>query len=402
MPAGQAPGAGEAARLPLGDSAAAPAHSPAAIAPAAPKAIRVAWVAGPQTLSEYGRILQPLAVGLLDELVALAALCPQAANAERLPSPPVRILRYGRASRWAFWDAASTLRELAMQIASDRAQLLHALDMSAAPLAARLARQTSVPYAVSSYSRGDGWALSRLDPPPAMVLAASETVRQALWKHVHHGWAVEVLRPGAYQVKRASCFTQPQYSLTLVAGGRLDDAVAWRAVLNAFAMVARKEEDCAFFLLGSGPAERGLRTLARKLGFMGGDPGARAPAERPPVLALADWQERWQLDEILRAADLYVAPAEQKDLDVRCLLAMAAGVPVLTAGAGACDFLVEKQTARFFSRGDASGLAEGLFHFLEDRADARAQADAALACLHERHTPALMVAETVKAYRDLA
>ena len=75
-----------------------------------PKPVRVAWVAGPRTLEEYGHILQPLAVGLLDELVELVVFCPQGADVERLPSPPAQIVPYARLPRWAFWGLPTASR----------------------------------------------------------------------------------------------------------------------------------------------------------------------------------------------------------------------------------------------------------------------------------------------------
>jgi glycosyltransferase involved in cell wall biosynthesis len=200
---------------------------------------------------------------------------------------------------------------------------------------------------------------------------------------------LHLLRPGVYQVRHASCFTQPQYSITLVAGGRLDDAKACQAVVRAFAEVAERKYDCAYFILGAGRAERKVRWLAGKLGL-------RAD------LAFADWQAHWQLEEIFKAADIYVAIAPQRDLDARCLLAMAAGVPILSAGAGASDFLIEAKTALLYRRGDEADLSVKLVHFLEDRAAARALADGALDYLREHHTPAAMVSRLAAVYRDVA
>jgi hypothetical protein len=368
-----------------------PAPADAPIAPAdLPRPIRVAWVAGTRTLEEYGRILQPLAIGLLDELVDLTAICPLSADVERLPSPPVRILRHGRLQWWAFWESASALRELAERTAEGKVQLLHALDAAAAPLAERLSRIVGVPYVVSSYDLVDAGTLRRLKSPPVGVLAASESIlRELRRRRVLADERLHLLRPGVYQVRRASCFTQPQYSITLVAGGRLGDMAAGGAVVRAFAQIASRKYDCAYFILGAGRAEPATRSLCEKLGLRGD-------------LAFADWQEHWQIEEIFKAADLYVAISEQKDLDVRCLLAMAAGVPVLAAGEGASDFLIEGRTAVLFRRGDSLDLADKLVRFLEDRASARALADGALEYLRQNHTPAGMVARQAKIYRDLA
>ncbi len=352
------------------------------------KPVRVAWVAGPRTLEEYGDILAPLAVGLLDELVELLVLCPQGADVERLPSPPVRTVRYARPPRWAFWGAASA--DLPVRLAEAGIRVLHALDAGAVPLARRLSRATAMPYAASCFDLRDGRALWRHGPGPACVLAASESVRQELARRgAVNKSCLLLLRPGVHQVRRASCFTRPQYSVTIVAGGRLDDAAAGQAVVRAFAEVAKARPGCAFFVLGGGRAEPALRRLAEKSGLR-------------TDLAFADWGGHRQLGEVFRSADLYVNVSERRDVDVRCLLAMASGVPVLTPGAGANDFLLDGRTAAFFRRGDARDLAGRLIGFLEDRAAARALADGALEYLREHHSPPRIVAELARRYRELA
>ena len=249
---------------------------------------------------------------------------------------------------------------------------------------------TGVPYVVSCYDLGDARIVGRLKAPPAGILAASANIlRDCRRRRIVPDSRLHLLRPGVYQVRRASCFTQPQFSITLVAGGRLDDPSACQAVVRSFAQIAQQKYECAYFVLGNGRAERATRKLSEKLGLRGD-------------LAFADWQAQWQLDDIFKAADLYVAIAPQRDLDVRCLLAMAAGVPVLAPAQGASDFLIEGETAVLFRRGDQADLTAKLARLLDDRAAARALADSALDYLREHHTPARMVAQLAQVYRDLA
>ena len=363
-----------------------PAPAEAPLSPA-PKPLRVTWVAGPRTLEEYGRILQPLAVGMLDELIELTAVCPEKSDCSRLPSPPARLIRYGRPNWWAFWEATPGLDELAAEVRRSGANLVHALDVSAARLAMRVALRANVPCLVGCWGLRDHRALRRLESPPTGLVCASELVREEMRRRRAPGARrLHLLQPGVHQVRHASCFTQPQYRVTLVAGGRLDDLAAWRAVLGAFARVVAAKHDCAYFLMGIGKAEGALRLLSERLGLRSD-------------LAFVDWQAHWQLEEILKAADIYITPSPAEEVDVQCLLAMAAGVPVLAAGAGASDFLCDGQTAAFFRAGDEEDLSAKLLRFLEDRAAARALAENALAHLRERHTPARMVAELTKIYR---
>lgn len=358
-----------------------------AAAVSAPRPLRVAWVAGPQTLEDYGRILQPVAIGLLDELIELTAVCPERSDARVLPSPPMTLVRYGRLSWWAFWETAPKVRDLAEGIRRAGIDLLHALDVEAAPLTVRLSRLTGVRYLVSCYGLSDGRALGRLTGPAAGALASSvQVMKQMRRRRVVGAEKLHLVRPGVYQVRHATCFTDPQRSVTLVTGGPLDDLRAFQAVVRSFADIIARNYDCACFLLGGGRAEPQLRTMAEKLSL-------------GHELTFADRQPHSLLSEIFKAADIYIAPVASRRLDVPCLLAMAAGVPVLAAGQGASDFLRDGQTAVFFKRGDAADLTAKLTGLLEDRAAARALADQALEHLREHHRLAAMVAEMARIYR---
>jgi hypothetical protein len=373
---------------PAGALAGASGDAPATAEPSRP--VRVAWVAGPRTLKNIGRILQPLAIGLLDELVELTAICPQAADVQRFPSPPMRILCYGRLEWWAFWEAGPRVLALARELGRAGVQLVHALDSSAAPLAVRLARLAGIPYVLSSYSVNDAKALSGPGSRAAAVLAASEPVAEALRRRrVTPAQHLAVLRPGAYLARHAECFTQPQFSTTIVAGGPLDNVAAFAAVLRSFAALRQRKSDCAFFIMGRGRAERELRRLADDLGLRG-------------EVTFVDWQTQLQLDEILKAADVYISPAARPEVDAWCLLALAAGLPVLSAGAGACDFLIDGRTAAFFRPGDDADLTGKIARFLEDRAAARALAESALEYLRQHHTLGRMVGDTARTYRAVA
>jgi glycosyltransferase involved in cell wall biosynthesis len=142
-------------------------------------------------------------------------------------------------------------------------------------------------------------------------------------------------------------------------------------------------------VMGNGRAERRLRTLSELLGVRGD-------------VTFVDRQPPWLLPEIFKAADVYVAPVPDRRIDMPCLLAMAAGVPVLAAGVGASDFLIDGQTARCFAPGNAADLTAKLKTLLDDRAAAVALAEGALAHLRTHHSPAGAVEAVTRIYRQVA
>ena len=349
--------------------------------------MRIGWVAGRDTLGELIRTLRPQAVGLFGELVDLTALCPDGSNVLALPSPPVRIVRYRKPWYWpakkgAFVGLADEIRGLDVE-------LLHGLDESVAEITAHLADLTGLPYVVSVYRTGGSRRLDHCLRTAAGVLAAGESIRADLLAREACGaertW---VLRPAVHRVRHTQCFNEPRHSISIVAGGELNDFGAFAAVLRTFAELSQRNYDCVFFLIGNGRAERKLRRCAEELGIC-------------DVVQFVDRQSPGRLTEILQSADVFLSPAPTARVDVASLLAMATGIPVFAAHGAVGDFLVDGETALQFTPGDCDELTMKLVSLLDDRAAARALAESALAALRELYSPAAAVGELVAIYRHL-
>ena len=352
-----------------------------------PRQMRIGWVAGPDTLGELSRTLRPQAVGLFGELVDLTALCPDGSNVLALPSPPVRIVRYRKP--WYWRVSSSAFVALADELRDRKIELLHALDESVAELTARLAGLAGVPYVVSVYRPAGPRRLDRCLRGAAGVLAAGESIRaQLIARQACTARQTCVIRPAVHCVRYTRCFNEPRHSVSIVAGGELDDFAAFAAVLRTFAELSQRNYDCVFFLIGNGRAEEKLRLCAEKLGICG-------------VVQFVDRQSPLRLTEILKSADVYLSPAPTDRVDVASLLAIAAGIPVFAAHGAIGDFLVDGETAMRFPPGDSDELTMKLVSLIDDRAAARALAESALAALREPYSPAAAVAELVAVYRRL-
>ncbi len=352
-----------------------------------PTKVPVAWIAGNETLRALSRTLEPVAIGLIDELVELLVICPQAADCSGLPAPPVEVVRYGRLRRWPF--RGRTIDWLAGEIKSRKVQLLHALDASGVHLTRELARRTDLPYLISSYALGDARRLGGLDDHLlAAVLAASQAIRsEFLAGRGASAEKIRLVRPGVYQVQRPTCFSEPDRSVAIIAGGNMDHFGAFEAVLRTFVELRRRQYDCVFFLIGKGRAEKRLREQAKQL---------RLRQE----VTFVDRQPGRQMPGIFKAADVFISPTSSREVDTWALLAMAAGVPVLAAADGVCDFLIDQRTAVCFKQGNSAELTAKLTALLDDRDAARRLAADALAYTREHHSPADMVAALRDIYRQ--
>jgi glycosyltransferase involved in cell wall biosynthesis len=349
--------------------------------------VRVAWAVGPQTFARYARVLQPLAVGLMDELVELSIMCPPApANQPPLGMPcevvtcPVR--------GWLGYRE-SGIERLGENLRRWKVELIHAVDASAAELARQVALDQNLPYVVSSFDLADARRLGETASQADLLLAASQPIADALAARGRTDGRVRLLRPGVFHVRHATCFQEPGNSVAIVAGGPLENLRAFDTVLRCFAELAARKFDCVFFVIGSGRAERKLRQQALRLSL-------------GPRITFIDALSMEQLARIFQDADIYITPAIQESIDMQSLLAMAAGVPVLAAaGEGANDFLRDGQTVMSFACGNHDELTAKLSAILDDRASARALAESALEYLRLNHSAAGNVTALARMYRQV-
>ena len=347
--------------------------------------LHVGWVAGKDTLDSLAPMLNPLAVGLMDELVELTLLCPRQADLGELSGPPTEIVRYSP----SFWPLRCVgTRAILAEPDARKPDLLHALDFSAAGLTRRLARRANLPYVVSSFSLADTRRLGRADARLGAVLAGSEKIELGIIKH-HVAAAAKVHRvpPALHVAKRPRCFRDPTHSVAVVAACRLRRWKVLLALAGAFGELKKRGYDCVFMIIGSGGQERRLRKLADQAGLQ-------------RDLTFADKQSGVQLGKIIMAADIFVSPDPGPGIDLGGLMAMASGVPLL-AGRDTEDFITDGQTALVFDPTSGRDLTDKLSGLLDDRAAARALAENALEHCREQHRPSAMVSTVAGLYRQV-
>jgi len=349
------------------------------------KPMRVALVAASQSLAHLGPAVRHLVVGLLDEPMHVSLLCPEGADTSYVPDPPVQVIRYG-SLRLPF-IRGRTLDALARRVGRGGVAVLHALDAGALPLTRRLAERCDLGYVASVLSLKSG--LHVTGRRCRAVLAASEPIRRALIEtRAAPGELVSLLPPAVHRVRKATCFINARHSPAIVAAGRLAAREHFAAVLEAFARVRARRSQCALFIVGDGPGESQLRRLADDLALMAD-------------LTFVQPRDAVLLADIVRAADVFISPVPSDRVEIDLLAAMAAGGPVVVAGAAAADFVLNGHTALTYAPTDADDLAGRLDRLLDDRAWARQLAENALAHLREHHSPAKAAARLAELYRGI-
>ena len=346
--------------------------------------MRVAWLAGPGTLLRLERTLHPLAIGLIDEMAEITCLCPNTTAEGVLETFPFESFRYPF-SKWLPMRRR-TIYSLADFLVGRKINVLHALDGSSARLAQRLAEARGWKYLLSVDRTDPFRRLEWPDERLHSVLAASKSLKEHLAEDELPDDMLRILRPGVYHSKKPSSFAGQAEVTSVLISGRLDNFDHYAPILWSIKRLIDAGHECAFFLVGRGPADRRLRTLAERL-------------EIRPWLTIADMPRPRQLAGILKAADVFITPGNPDAVDMTVLLAMSAGVAVLGGQAGVSDFIQDEQTAMVYDLEDPGDIYEKLTSLLSDPKRARAIGQNALSYVHAYHSSADMVSKLLKAYR---
>lgn len=140
--------------------------------------------------------------------------------------------------------------------------------------------------------------------------------------------------------------------------GRLDPVKDQQTLLRAFAAMdvplagRGSNPPCELFVVGSGPEEKALRTVAGELGI----------AYRVRFLG-----ERADIPDLMRAMDIFVLPSIAEGISNTILEAMASGLPVVASRIGGNPELVDDmKCGALFTPGDSRQIAHLLSSYYRD------------------------------------
>jgi len=169
-----------------------------------------------------------------------------------------------------------------------------------------------------------------------------------------NGVDTEKFRPGENRGLAKQILGLDPDSFVIGTVGRLDPVKDFqtlvKAVAGLFATEGDKTAKAALVVIGSGPEEQKLKTLADNLGLAG------------RVVFLG---ERKDVSELMQGMDLFVLPSIAEGISNTILEAMAVGLPVVASRAGGNRELVaEGENGFLFSIGDDRELASIIVDYI--------------------------------------
>lgn len=170
--------------------------------------------------------------------------------------------------------------------------------------------------------------------------------------------------------------------------GRLAPVKGLDGLLEAWSRISPGFPDARLLLLGEGPLRASLEKAAARLGIGG-------------TVHLGGRVD--DVQEFLRASDLFVLSSLVEGLPNSLLEAMATGVPVVATRVGGVPDVVEDgNNGILVGAGDPAGLGDGIARLLADRPLRERMGDAGLRRIRERYGLDAVAAEYVRLYAELA
>jgi len=347
------------------------------------KSLRVALIASEHTICEYSIFLERLLIGLADESIPVALICPPGFNpgtvftgvAEVINHPVFDLPLMGHINT----------RLLTERLSKFEPTIIHCLCESKALLTKQLAGRLDLPYVLMVNSLQKRWShLSISSKNCAKIIVPAKSIA-ANMASVHPRLAemIEQINIGTFTAEDSGCFSEPSRLATMVIADPLDKADDFENLFSVIRRLMINGYEFMTVIAGGGRAERQLWKLLSALGLL-------------QIVSIVPRRMPWR--SVLAAGDIFIQLKPNYVFDPVLLEAMSIGAAVAGCTGGVDDLIIEDRTAVVFDPNDEMSIMRSLQRLLDRREFARQIARTAQQYLKENHSVSKMIAATLKVY----
>lgn len=349
------------------------------------KPLRPALIVSAETISEYSIFLKHLLVGLVDESIPTALVCPANCDLGSVVPPLVQIIRFPVFDSPLF--KLQNKKNLIEQLGSFKPTVLHCLCQSKAPLARQLAWQLDLSYLlmVNSLQKRFG-RLFISQSRCARIIAPAETIAANVAK-LYPAFAERIKRIniGTFASETRSCFREPNWLTSMVTTHPLNNESDFKNLFGAVKHLAIDGYEFMLVITGGGRAEKQIWQSLTARGLS-------------PIVTFVPRLE--MLRSVLAAGDIFIQPQPSNTFNPLLLEAMSVGTAVAGCKGGVDDLIIENETAVVFDHTDELSIYSTLQRLFDRRELAQQIAATAQQHLKENYTVSNMISSTLQAYRD--
>ena len=347
------------------------------------KSLRLALIASERTVSEYSIFLDHLLVGLADESIPVALVCPPGCDTDYMFTGAAEVIQY------PVFEVPLTeplnRRLLIERLAKFRPTVLHCLCESMALLTRRLTRRLGVPYVLMVNSLVKEMARFSVSPKRcAQIITPTKSIATDFAEaYPRVSDRVEHINIGTFVVEGNGCFSDSSRFATIVMTQSLDDVDSLEKLFAAIRHLMLDEYEFMMIVAGEGRDEGQVRQLLAALGLL-------------QIVTIVPRLKPWR--SLLAAGDIFVQPQPEYTFNPLLLEAMSVGSVVATCKGGVDDLIIDNRTALLFDPDDELSIVNTLQRLLNKRDFARKIAKTAQQYLKDNHSVSKMISETFQAY----
>jgi glycosyltransferase involved in cell wall biosynthesis len=349
------------------------------------KLLRPALIVSERIVSEYSIFLHHLMVGLADESIPAALVCPPGCDVDSVTVPAVEVIRHPTFDLPLM--GYQNKKILIDRLKKFKPAVLHCLCESKAALTRQLAGRLDLPYVLTVNSlRKRWWRFLISSKRCAKVIVPTESIAANI-SGIYPAIAdrVELINPGTFVQETSGCFCRGNLLATIVTTHPLEDVSEFENLLAAVKHLAIEGYEFMLVVAGGGRAERQLRKLLTARGLL------------QMVITVGQLRPR---RSILAAGDIFIQPVASAAFNPLLLEAMSVGTAVAACKGGVDDMIIDGRTAVIFDPADQLSIKAALQKLLDSRDFARRLAEGARQYVRENHTVSGMVSAVLGAYRD--
>jgi glycosyltransferase involved in cell wall biosynthesis len=352
----------------------------------ASRSLRVALIASEHTIREYSMFLQHLLVGLADESMPVALVCPPQFDpasvftgaAEVISHPAFNLPLMGHIN----------IRLLTERLAKFEPAIIHCLCESKASLTSQLAYRLDLPYVLMVNSLQKWWKrLSVSSQYCARIVVPAKSLAENMMSfHPDVADRIQQINIGTFAARSSGCFSDPSRLVSMVIDGPVKKVDDIEILLNVTRHLMIDGYEFMAVIAGGERAARQMWKLLDALGLL------RIVTIMPRQLPLRP---------VLAAADIFIQPQPNYAFNPVLLEAMSVGAAVAGCTGGVDDLIIEDRTAVVFDPNDEMSIMRTLKRLLDRREFARQIAANAQQYLKENYSVGKMIAATLKMYYEI-
>jgi glycosyltransferase involved in cell wall biosynthesis len=349
------------------------------------KLLRPALIVSAETISEYSIFLKHLLVGLVDESIPVALVCPANCDLGSVVPPSVQVIRHPAFNLPLL--RRQNRRKLVEQLSDFKPTVLHCLCQSEAPLARQLAWQLDLPYLlmVNSLQKRFGRLFISSSRCAKIIVPAESIAANVAKLYPAFTDRIERINIGTFASETSSCFREPRWLASMVTTHPLNNESDFENLFGAVKHLAIDGYEFMLVITGGGRAEKQVWKLLTARGLS-------------QIVTIVPRLE--MLRQVLAAGDIFIQPQPSDAFNPLLLEAMSVGAAVAGCKGGVDDLIIEDKTAVVFDPADELSIYGTLQRLFDRRELAQQIAAAAQQYLRENYTVSNMISSTLQAYDD--